>query len=137
MNRFPPSLRLVPVYLLACAAPISLSVGTIAACLCLLAAVGVLVTDRDCRILPPRTVLWGLAALVAVYALATVFAPSGARRWDKLVEENWLKLLLVAVPVLVAVLPIAALSFGGDSHFHGLMLWLVVPTSVFGFAFGY
>jgi len=43
----------------------------------------------------------------------------------------------LAVPVLVAVLPIAALSFGGDSHFHGLMLWLVVPTSVFGFAFGY
>jgi hypothetical protein len=43
----------------------------------------------------------------------------------------------LAVPVVVAVLPIAAVSFGQDSHFHGLMLWLVVPTSVLGFGLGY
>lgn len=43
----------------------------------------------------------------------------------------------LAVPVLVAVLPIAALSFGNDQHFHGLMLWLVVPTSAVGFGLGY
>jgi hypothetical protein len=43
----------------------------------------------------------------------------------------------LAVPVLVAVLPIAAVSFGEGQHFHGLMLWLVVPTSVVGFGFGY
>jgi hypothetical protein len=43
----------------------------------------------------------------------------------------------LAVPVLVAVLPIAVVSFGSDQHFHGLMLWLVVPTSVFGFSLGY
>jgi len=43
----------------------------------------------------------------------------------------------LAVPVLVAVLPIAALSFGDSQHFHGLMLWLVVPTSVVGFGMGY
>jgi hypothetical protein len=43
----------------------------------------------------------------------------------------------LAVPVLVAVLPIAAISFGESEHFHGLMLWLVVPTSVVGFALGY
>jgi len=121
VSRFPPSLRLVPVYLLACAAPISLSVGTMAACLCLLAAVGVLVTDRDRRILPPRTVLWGLAALVAVYALATAFAPSGARRWDKLVEENWLKLLLVAVPVLLA---------GRSRHAPRILLAMLAATAV-------
>lgn len=43
----------------------------------------------------------------------------------------------LAVPVLVAVLPIAAVSFGDGQHFHGLMLWLVVPTSFFGFLLGY
>lgn len=43
----------------------------------------------------------------------------------------------LAVPVLVAVLPIAALSFGDSQHFHGVMLWLVVPTSLVGFLLGY
>jgi hypothetical protein len=43
----------------------------------------------------------------------------------------------LAVPVIVAVLPVAAVSFGDDAHFHGLMLWLVVPTSVAGFGLGY
>lgn len=43
----------------------------------------------------------------------------------------------LAVPLLVAGLPIAALSFGNSEHFHGVMLWLVVPTSVFGFILGY
>ena len=43
----------------------------------------------------------------------------------------------LAVPVLVAVLPVAAVSFGEGQHFHGLMLWLVVPTSVVGFGLGF
>jgi hypothetical protein len=43
----------------------------------------------------------------------------------------------LAMPLLVAVLPIAALSLGDDTHFHGLMLWLVVPTSVVGFGLGF
>ena len=43
----------------------------------------------------------------------------------------------LAVPILVAVLPIAAISFGNSQHFHGLMLWLVVPTSIAGFGLGY
>lgn len=43
----------------------------------------------------------------------------------------------LAVPVIVAILPIAAVSFGESEHFHGLMLWLVVPTSVLGFFLGY
>ena len=33
--------------------------------------------------------------------------------------------------------PLAALTFGGDGHFHALMLWLVAPTSAVGFALGY
>jgi len=43
----------------------------------------------------------------------------------------------LAVPLLVAALPIAAISFGADAHFHALMLWLVVPTSVVGFGLGF
>jgi hypothetical protein len=43
----------------------------------------------------------------------------------------------LAVPVIVAVLPIAAITLADDAHFHALMLWLVVPTSAVGFTLGY
>ena len=43
----------------------------------------------------------------------------------------------LAIPLLVAVLPVAALSLGDDAHFHGWMLGLAVPTSLAGFYFGY
>ena len=43
----------------------------------------------------------------------------------------------LAMPFLVALLPVAAFSFGSDGHFHALMLWLVVPTSAIGFSLGY
>lgn len=43
----------------------------------------------------------------------------------------------LAIPLVVAILPIAALGFGGGSHFHSLMLWLVVPVSAVGFGLGY
>ena len=40
------------------------------------------------------------------------------------------------MPFLIAVVPLAAFTVGGDGHFHALMLWFVVPTSVIGFALG-
>src|SRR5690606_29514396 len=43
----------------------------------------------------------------------------------------------LAMPFLIALVPVAALTFGSDAHFHELMLWLVVPTSAVGFALGY
>lgn len=43
----------------------------------------------------------------------------------------------LAVPLLVALLPILAISVGAGTHFHELMLWLVVPTSALGFTLGY
>jgi hypothetical protein len=43
----------------------------------------------------------------------------------------------LAMPFLVAMLPVVALSFGTDGHFHALMLWLVVPTSAIGFSLGF
>ena len=42
----------------------------------------------------------------------------------------------LAMPLLVAVLPLAAFTLGGDGHFHALMLWFVVPTSVVGLGLG-
>ncbi len=43
----------------------------------------------------------------------------------------------LAMPFVIAVLPVAAFAFGGDGHFHSLMLWFVVPTSMLGFGFGF
>jgi hypothetical protein len=42
----------------------------------------------------------------------------------------------LAMPFVIALLPVAAFTFGGDGHFHALMLWFVVPTSVLGFGLG-
>lgn len=43
----------------------------------------------------------------------------------------------LVMPVVLALVPVATLTFGGDAHFHALMLWFVVPTSVLGLGFGY
>jgi uncharacterized membrane protein (Fun14 family) len=43
----------------------------------------------------------------------------------------------LAVPLVIAVLPLAVIGLGGESHFHAVMLWLVVPTSVIGLTMGY
>jgi hypothetical protein len=42
----------------------------------------------------------------------------------------------LAMPFVIAVLPLAAFAVGGDGHFHTLMLWFVVPTSILGFGLG-
>jgi MerC mercury resistance protein len=42
----------------------------------------------------------------------------------------------LAMPLLIALVPLAAVTLGTDGHFHWLMLWLVVPTSALGFALG-
>ena len=42
----------------------------------------------------------------------------------------------LAMPFVIALLPVAAFTVGGDGHFHSLMLWFVVPTSVLGFGLG-
>lgn len=43
----------------------------------------------------------------------------------------------LAMPFIIALLPVTALALGGDGHFHTLMLWFVVPTSVLGFGLGF
>src|SRR5215211_1544712 len=42
----------------------------------------------------------------------------------------------LAMPFVIALLPVAAFAFGGDGHFHALMLWFVVPTSIVGLGLG-
>jgi MerC mercury resistance protein len=42
----------------------------------------------------------------------------------------------LAMPFVIALLPVAALTLGGDGHFHALMLWFVVPTSIVGLGLG-
>jgi hypothetical protein len=43
----------------------------------------------------------------------------------------------LAMPFILALLPVAALTLGSDGHFHALMLWFVVPTSILGLGLGY
>src|SRR3954471_9020487 len=44
----------------------------------------------------------------------------------------------LAVPIVVALLPVLALTYGLNAAvFHTVMLWFVVPTSVLGFGLGY
>lgn len=54
---------------------------------------------------PPREVLLALGAVWLTHALATALADPGPVRWAKLVEEMWLKALLVTVPLLLAGRP--------------------------------
>src|SRR5262245_66453587 len=42
----------------------------------------------------------------------------------------------LAMPFVIALLPVAALTLGGDGHFHALMLWFVMPTSIVGLGLG-
>ena len=91
-----------PVYLLALAAPLSVWAGNILTGVVLAWALARAVgPGRRALTLPPRPVLLALAAYLLAHVLATAFAP-GPSRWDKLVEEMWFKLLLVAIPVVTA-----------------------------------
>ncbi|MGL5079335.1 MAG: MerC domain-containing protein [Waterburya sp.] len=40
------------------------------------------------------------------------------------------------LPILIIILPILSTTFLGDESFHHLMLWLVLPTSVFAISQG-
>lgn len=41
------------------------------------------------------------------------------------------------VPVVLVLFPLLAISSGDDRHFHGIMLWVVLPVSVIGLALGF
>lgn len=84
----------------------------------------------------------GLCSRALVVANAPASRPRAPMPHSKYIDQIAIALSAVcivhclAVPVLVAVLPIAAVTFAAGSHFHELMLWVVVPTSLAGFVFG-
>ena len=94
-------LRQFPLYVLALSVCVSVSGGGLGAGLVVLLAAGMLlVRPRECS-WPPRPVLLSLAALLGVNLLATALAAPYPHNWFKLGEEMWIKLLLIAVPVVV------------------------------------
>ena len=89
-----------PLFLFAAAAPFSVAVGNLAAGLIMVTATVYLLVTRDRAALPHRAVIVALVVYVAIHALADAAAAPYPTRWDKWTEELWLKLLLIAVPVL-------------------------------------
>ena len=94
-------LRLSPLYLLALAVPVSVGAGGIATGLVTVAALVLAVRERGAVAWPPRSVTVTLTLLILTYLVATTAAAPQPRHWYKFCEELWIKLLLVAVPVLV------------------------------------
>ena len=70
---------------------------------------------------------------------ASAFSMSASRLLDRIAISLSAICIVhcLAVPLVIAVLPIAVLGFGGDSHFHEAILWLVVPVSVVGLIMGF
>ena len=42
----------------------------------------------------------------------------------------------LAVPLGLAVLPVVAALFGAETHFHSVILWVAIPTSLIAFWLG-
>ncbi len=117
--------------------PFSVWAANLAAGLVVAAALARLLLADGRAHLPPRGVIWAVAAFVGVHALATLLAAPAPQRWDKWVEEMWLKLLLLAVPVLGGGAPrqlrravqVAVLAGGAVAvyaivqHFLGVEYW--------------
>ena len=91
-----------------------------------------------------RWVLLGLSGLWLTHAVATWLSPQP--RWDTLVDELWLKSLLLAVPCLggsggrdgqrglrvFAVVAVGVAGFAVTQHFHGLDPWRGGSVARFG-----
>ncbi len=93
-------LRLLPLFLLAAAMPFSVAAGGIAAALVIVTAGAMAWRERGRAAWPPRAVLVAFGALILAYFVATAAALPYPMNWHKFGEELWLKLLLIAVPVL-------------------------------------
>ncbi len=92
----------LPLYLFAVGAPLSVAAGNIATGLVVAAALVALGLVPGSGRAIPRRVALALAAVLFWNLVSTVAAPGGAHQWYKLLEEWWMKLLLLAVPVLTA-----------------------------------
>lgn len=99
MKHLTPLLLVGPLYLFSLGAPISEAVGAMAAGALILVALGRLITQPELRSLLPREIILALGAYFLAYILATALASPYPSDWRKLLGENWLKLLLLAVPL--------------------------------------
>lgn len=105
MPRITEILRTGPLIILAISLPVSVSVGGIATGLVLLTALGLLIFRRSEIQLPPLPVMAALFILIGFYFLATMMASPFPHNWFKFFEEMWIKLLLIAVPILLTGRP--------------------------------
>jgi O-antigen ligase len=148
-----PSLRNLPLYAFALAAPVSVAGGNVSAgaiVLGALVAAAFTGRTRDDRArlaaAVPRAVWIALAAYFLAHLAATLFAAPGPMRWNKYGEEMWLKLMLVAVPILACGRPRAipralalmlasgavAAGYGVFQHYTGLDLLRGGQTQAYG-----
>jgi O-antigen ligase len=138
MRTSPRSLLGLPLYAFALTAPVSVAIGSVA-----VAMVGGVALLRQLFpatrsvALPPRPVLVALALFVGTHALATALAAPFPAHWATWRGEMFLKLLLLAVPLLAADRPrdveraaqllvlvgAAVAVYGIYQHFAGWDLW--------------
>jgi O-antigen ligase len=114
---------LAPLYIFALGAPLSQAVGSLSAgLLVLLALVRLLREGWPPRGAIPRSIVLWLGFYFLFHFLATLLASPFDQNWAKLAGEMWLKLLLVAVPLLAR---------GHETHVvRALKLMLVVGAGV-------
>ena len=96
------NLRVLPLFLLALVIPVSVSAANVAIGLVYATALGLFLWQRDFSVLPPNPVLLAVLLYLLAPALATAFSAPYTSNWNKVVEESWLKLLVLAVPILLA-----------------------------------
>lgn len=93
------------LYVFAAAAPVSLSVGSIAAGGLILAGLFRLAIDREARAQVPRTVAIALVAWLAWMILATLLSGPYGVRLDTLGDETWIKLLVPTIAAAAFTVP--------------------------------
>lgn len=131
-----------PLLLLAVAAPVSMAAGSTLTGTVLVA--GLILGIRDGRWRHPGPVAVCLLAFAAIGALATLATPYDTR-WDKFVDETWIKFLVLAIPALrlpapwiqrvvqlfLAVSSLVAI-YAIVQHFTGVDLWRGGTTNAEG-----
>jgi len=130
-------LWLLPLLLFALSAPVSVAGGNLTAALVVLAGATALLRRRAVNPSALRRIALALLAVLVWNTVSCVFAAGGDRQWLKLGEEWWMKLMVLAVPLVLAGAGrrrshvVATLLAGGSfiaaygilQHFTGQDLW--------------